>query len=54
MAGGWIAVPPLDERGGEVLVSGRALVATGRDVVAFGGARSTRDGNWELLADAWT
>jgi hypothetical protein len=35
-------------------VSGRALVATGRHVVVFGGARSSGNGSMELLADAWT
>ncbi len=54
VAGKWIPVPRLEDRGGDNLVSGRALVATGRHVVAFGGARSSGNGSIELVADAWT
>jgi hypothetical protein len=53
-AGEWLQMPALREPAADASVSNRAIVAAGRDVIAFGGARWTDDGDSRLLADAWS
>jgi hypothetical protein len=49
----WLQMPTLRDPAGDATVTGRAIVAAGRDVITFGGARWSDDGNSRLLADAW-